>query len=355
MHDERVVLLMLAAAAHLVLAMPFESHMVRSGALTVSSSGSGSSSSTGESRTKRTRRLRARRCASLVDKSGVDVSLFVGAEWQDYRIGDVVTFGMLNATHQVEVPEAARHFWPPSSLLRRYLRRARSAADYSTFARLVMAHRLPAGAKHIRCALHLRLGDVAECDAASVDEMLSREVVSKRRDAPGPGCDYVSMRTASNSSGGIGGGGQGTARVLVGPKMLCEGQKYIRTREEWTLALERVGGPAACPEVHLVSGSKDDLGVFPKSLEYLRRLAHHLCMLGYTPRLRLAHSPDDDLAVFVRSRVFLSSGGGLSRLIDRLRDEPAVRAARWASDLVESLDESGGNGRALKTATNTDM
>lgn len=232
-------------------------------------------------------------------------SLFVGYSWADYRIGDVVDYGLDNSSRGVYIRPASRRMWPSNSLLGQLLH-ARSALEdgerYSTLAHLVLEQPLPGGAESW-CTLHIRLGDVAECDAASVDAMLVRQVVSKRRAKPGPGCGY-------DAAG---------RRLPFGPKMLYEGRHYIRPLRAWDVALQKAGGTAVCRQLHLVAGSKDDLGVYPKSLEYLYRLAQHLCALGYEPRLRLRQSPDEDLVVFVRSRVFLSSGGGMSSVVERLR------------------------------------
>ena len=228
--------------------------------------------------------------------------LYVGSQWNEYRIGDVFLYG----DRYVDV-EGARggppliRTWPAGSLLTEYWMHSHGPGEYDTLADLVLKQPIPARAE-TWCTLHVRLGDVAECEAAPVSQMLATQIISRKAQASGGtiGCPHV--------------------------RALFENQTYIRPLIYWTTALDAAGGVPSCPDVHIVSGSKDDLGpVTPKSHAYLAALAQHLCERGYTPHLRLGHSPDEDFAIFARSRVFLSSGGGMSRLVQALRQQPRMK------------------------------
>ena len=229
-----------------------------------------------------------------------------------YRLHDFWTgFGPFANYSSPEVASYVATY--PGSLVARYHRSALSSGctarrcwcDVERLAALVPAVVSPEERATISswCSIHVRVGDVVECEARSVDDILREEQPSKRH----------------------------PDRESCGP--LPEGFTYVRSRDYYREAL-RSGAFDGCDTLHLVPGglwpardanaSSRAADQAPKSLAYLSALAADWsCELGFQvelPPTASADAPDVDFARLALSRRFLSSGGGYSFLVNTVRN-----------------------------------
>ena len=165
---------------------------------------------------------------------------------------------------------------------------------------LVSEWNLPADARDVQCAVHVRAGDVIECDDHTVEEMLSKE-------AP---C---------------------TPDVFAEGNCTSSGHVYVRPLQYFTEQFSQPG--VECDVVTLFAGSQflnssirhgteHSCAGREKSMRYLRAVRSHLCSLGFrTVTMRLGQPPDDDFAALCRSKTFVGSGGGFDELVGLIRNQ----------------------------------
>ena len=244
-------------------------------------------------------------CSKGIPLHGTEPSDLYNEDWEDYRLSDCMTI------HHAKLYDTCENLAEehPSSLLARYREldppapNASVAANLSLLAELVRHWPLPDGVEErIGCAIHVRAGDVIECDDHTLDELLHEETT----------CTEHVWATAP-----------------------CSGRTYVRPLQYYTSQFEELG-MAQCNNVMIVSGSQwansshrqGEEGEFvdypcagpEKSIRYLEALRDHLCHLGApSVQLRLGQPPDDDFAILSRSKVYSGSGGGFDTLISEIR------------------------------------
>ena len=218
--------------------------------------------------------------------------------WEGYRLGDCLLQGRCHGMVSAY----------PDSLAARTIAASIAAKDSKTLlslaASIIRAWPLGPGVRD-SCVIHLRVGDVIDCDAQPLEQLLHTETTCM-------------------------------GNVFANPAFLCRGESYVRSLQYYSAQFKR-DDLQACRTVVVVAGSHwsntskrtfdgatssttpcDSSG---KSMGYLAAIRKHLCTLGPSHvALRLGQSPDDDLVLMARSRVFIPSGGGFSRLAVRLRD-----------------------------------
>lgn len=223
--------------------------------------------------------------------------LYAGDEWFGYNLGDLVQDTGDDGIFTFRI------MFRNTSLGAQHASQLRGPNDIGTFTRLVAAHAVPPAIEEW-CAVHVRTGDVMDCDARSAEEMLNTPGLSR-------------LRSENDTA---------TMGVCPHPTLM-EQVEYVRTKSYYTEALtEQNMSVAQCNGVlHMFAASQyelrsPELGAFPKSTKYLRGLRDHLCSLGYTVHVRLGRPPDEDFSILSKSRRFLSSGGGFSRMVGTMRD-----------------------------------
>ena len=194
----------------------------------------------------------------------------------------------------------------PSSLVAAVLRERdplSPVANLSLLAELVRNWPVPADVEGVECAIHVRVGDVIECDDHTLDELLHEET---------------------------------TCTAHVWAEFPCQGVKYVRPLQYYTSKFEELG-MKQCSNVTIVAGSQwansshrkgldDNTWIDQpcegpeKSIRYLEALRNHLCDLGApSVQLRLGQPPDDDFAILSRSKVYVGSEGGYGSLVTEIR------------------------------------
>jgi len=220
--------------------------------------------------------------------------LYAGEYWRNYNLGDMVQ--LYNTTEYFTRLRLDQR----GSIVEDYMHRTRWINDMFVLAQIVQERAQGSATSFSSaCAIHVRAGDVIECDIATVPEMLDHQVRSR----------------AGNFSN--------CSEYPLFPNM-----EYVRPLSYFNSALLRANMSVQhCPDLLLVAGSNIDLRPFTKSNEYLSRLRDHLCGLGYRVEMQCGASPDDDLVTMSTTRAFLSSGGGFSRVVNNVRDKLRLNAS----------------------------
>lgn len=244
---------------------------------------------------------------------GTAQSLFCGQAWSNYRLGDIVRGFDKKPFDSKDTNDTHSATWDldhgspemQHSIAAQYLARTDTANDFQTLAQIVREQSIPAGSE-AWCALHVRAGDAIELDPRSSSEMLNQSPCTKTTDA-------TNATNATNCKNGD------------------WSTSWVQPLSYWSAAITEGMPKGRCSHVHIIAGSQYDLSPFPKSMEYLLALEHHVRdRLGYTPVMRLGQSPDEDFAIFARCSHFIASGdkSGFGALVKSVRE--ALNMSTWA-------------------------
>ena len=244
-----------------------------------------------------------------------------------YRLSDMITEG--RKTYP-DLLQATTESWP-KSLVAQYAASSSSDCNISALSDALRSVPVdPVAAEW--CVLHLRVGDVIDCDPTPLEAMLRGETSSLRA--------CVLLRLDPTTSGLAaartcclaGRVTQSLTRwrpLLADPtcgKQITGHMVYVQPTSYYTEAQQREFA-GSCSRVHIVAGVTENRTAeqrragytLGKSLAYIRLIREHFCYLGYDVTTRLGRAPDEDFAVMTQSKRYISSGGGFSELVQDVR------------------------------------
>ncbi len=196
--------------------------------------------------------------------------------WPQYRLGDVVLFQPAYSDHAYRI--VLRLFFS-QTLANKYLHAATSSRQIDVLAKLVHEraqrdHNAPLPGTAV---VHVRVGDVIECDVHSVDEFCAHQ-----------------QRSRSNGL------------CFVDP-----GWRYVKPLSYY----REMHIPKTIRRITIVAGAHVRLSSYTKSHEYLRRVEVTLRnATGLPVDGRYGRSPDDDFVQMVLCDHLVPSGGHFSVL-----------------------------------------
>lgn len=275
-------------------------------------------------------------------------SLFNGAGQDNYRLADIL-YGKADGCQLRDNISATF----PGSLAALYLEHDpdlpchnntdRQNIHWQLLAKLSEQF-LPAHDDTTWCAVHVRAGDVVDCDAHSIQELLLDPITSEPAEDAPDGC-FIRDRALCESRQS---GREWLKRKPQWPRLcphLPSGGDYVRPLASYVEALRG----STCQNLHIITGSYMDMpSGFPRSEAYLQEIYTHLnCRMtssqNRTTHLRIGRSPDEDFAMMVHAEVFVRSAGGFDDLLDGTREYGAteqiselVANTRRASQLLRA-------------------
>ena len=216
-------------------------------------------------------------------------ALYTG--WEHYRFGDEFLYG---ASRFRNKRSYYLDVWP-DSLVSQYLRATDEDGNFGVMAGIIRERGRAAAPPADVAAVHVRVGDIFEATAASLDFMFDASRM----------CDHWSIAAFW----------QGHEAPPTEWEMAI--RHYVmdrRSYEEHLDALRALG----VRTVVLVAGSHVLYDAYPRSSIYLNLVRDWFVANGFEVDFRLGRAPDDDVSYMASARVLIQSGGGFSAAIARL-------------------------------------
>jgi hypothetical protein len=212
---------------------------------------------------------------------------FLFSGWYGYRLGDVVRFG----TNKLD--KLLLSLCYNNSIAHEYMQLTNKNNDFKTLKQIVKKRKnvLPNNIKNI-ATIHIRIGDIIECDTHSVDEMLENQILSKQNKK----CIYH----------------------------ITEKEKYVKPSSYY----KNIKFPKNLKEIYIIAGSHKIFLNYNKSLKYIYKVQkiiqkniNNTYSKDKIPvNLKLGDNPDEDFLWMIYSKFNISSGGGYSKIIENVRE-----------------------------------
>lgn len=195
---------------------------------------------------------------------GVDTLNWTNCEKKHYRCGDIIK----SNKHRNLLGKYHRECYP-NSIAVEYMKRTQHEKDYNTLIDIINSRKVK-GPGRFTLVVHLRCGDVLEKSPYSVEEHLRKNRKYKN------GLFYVKTRNYYN-------------RII----------SIIRNYDIRNVEI-----------VSYYHNSKR----YPKSIEYITKI-RNIFSKKYITKIISGREPDFDLSYMSKSKYFVQSGGGFSRII----------------------------------------
>lgn len=217
---------------------------------------------------------------------------------QPYRLGDYVRRkgGFAGRFNYL----VYKHTRPRNSIIRRYGDRTADANNIAILSDIVRASGTPRSEARDALVIHLRLGDVIDNHARSVDDFLTGnyEIDTDQYTDRMNGKAWMGASCTEHS---------------------CPTEGYVKPLSHFETVLSQI--PHMVRRIVLVSGAHTTTKNPHKSAEYLRRLREFFERDGFEVDVRWNRPPDDDFIFMSNAKYFASTGGGFSELVSAVVKE----------------------------------
>lgn len=194
-----------------------------------------------------------------------------------YSIGDTVAFGGVDGVMVRDIPI--------NSICDKYLKLSnKERRRYDILQKIVKEYDKKISPEPDEIVIHLRAGNIIEHDIRSVDELLEKPCIAKNRP------EFYRL----------------SPQIYVRPLKYHNLLQQAYKKKKLNKATIIIGG-------HMTK-------TFKKSLEYLDKIRLSWESNGFIVKVLNTNNADDDFVYMCRSSYFVSSGGGYSMLVKKIRN-----------------------------------